>query len=103
MCSILIGLVSKPRYVELNHTSNKVLEVQTYPAPDGLAVSAGKVSILTKRQQVRELGKKGAITEFSGEGNVSIHILIRTQTNLFIAIAGPDQTGRGCPVRNRQL
>ncbi|KAJ6102915.1 hypothetical protein N7486_005342 [Penicillium sp. IBT 16267x] len=65
------GLVSKARYIELNHTANTVSEIWTYPAPDGLiAPSQGNVQFLPNGNTLVNWGQAGVITEYSGNGTI---------------------------------
>ncbi|KAJ5656041.1 hypothetical protein N7507_007991 [Penicillium longicatenatum] len=65
------GLVSKARYIELNHTAKTVSEIWTYPAPDGMiANSQGNVQFLPNGNTFVNWGQTGVITEHSENGTL---------------------------------
>lgn len=65
------GLISKARYIELNHGTKTVSEIWTYSAPDGLiANSQGNVQFLPNGNTLVSWGQTGVITEHSKTGNI---------------------------------
>lgn len=69
-----IAPCSRGRYVELNHTSKMVKEIQTYDAPDNLtAHTQGSFRFLPSGNRLANWGSAGALTEFADDGTVLFH------------------------------
>ncbi|KAJ5107414.1 hypothetical protein N7456_004089 [Penicillium angulare] len=80
----LTSIVSRARYIELDHNAKTVSELWTHVAPDGLIVtSQGNVQLLPNGNSFTNWGQAGAVTEFSFEGNVLFHAYLDSGPNRF--------------------
>ncbi|KAL2816966.1 ASST-domain-containing protein [Aspergillus granulosus] len=69
-----LGQSSRARYIELDHSTKTVREIQTFwPPEDLVANSQGNAQFLGNGNVFVNWGQAGAITEFSAEGEVLFH------------------------------